>query len=70
VNETRNAAIFNRFGYRARSSRLNIGKGLIVTFGQDADKIDCGLRAFKRGGDRLRIAQICLNQINLVRLAE
>jgi hypothetical protein len=39
VNETRNAGFLDRFGYRARSPRLNIGKCLIVTFGQDADKI-------------------------------
>jgi hypothetical protein len=70
MNETRNAGFLYRLGYRARSPRLNIGKCLIVTFDQDADEIDCGFRAFKRGGDRLRIAQICLNQINLVRLAE
>ena len=46
VNETHNAGFFNRFGYRARSLRLNIGKCLIVTFDQDADEIDAASAPF------------------------
>src|SRR5208283_4414699 len=69
VNEARNAGFFDCFGDGARTPRLNISECLIVTFSQDTDEIDCGVGALERGWDRLRLAQISLNQVDLARLA-
>src|SRR3990167_2479005 len=65
MNEGFDAGFRGGLGDRRASLRLHAGEALRAFLGQDADKIDHGVGAFDRAGDRWTMTDIRLEQLNL-----